>query len=259
MKVNVSTLRELEFCPRVVYLRDVLKVKSEPTPQQAIGLVGHAVRKELSMRQAKLVKKIKDDAQLATIIQEELDRIMADLPFIYREKLSGINLEEMISEIRREMDSELELVSSRLRHLVSEHGLKQALELVTPWKVEYPMSSDTMGFSGIVDKVMSPMIPVEIKTGRVGSGVWEGDKLQVCAYGMLLEEKFGQEILQGLVEYTRVQEQRPVLFTEILRRRVVDARDRVIEILSGCIPEICPHGNGRKCNACGLKETCYGI
>jgi len=257
--VNVSGLRDFEFCPRAVYLKEFLKLTPELSPQQARGLVGHAIRKELSLRQSKLLKKIKHEDQLGLLLQSEFDCILDDLPYIYKEKLAGIELGKILGEIEEEINSEIGLISSKLAVLVKEQGLQQALKAVTPWKTEYPIRSEALNLTGIVDKIMQPLSPVEIKTGKVGESVWEGDRMQLCAYGMLLEEKFQQEILQGFVEYTRVQEQRQVLLTERLRRRVLDTRDKVTEILSGNLPEICPHGNGKKCDACSFKKECYTI
>jgi CRISPR-associated exonuclease Cas4 len=100
-------------------------------------------------------------------------------------------------------------------------------------------------------------VPVEIKTGVVSEFSWDGDRIQLCAYGMLLEEKFREKLPHGILEYTRVEERRPVLFTEKLRRQVIYARDAVLEILDGKNPGICPHGQPRKCEACALKDECY--
>jgi CRISPR-associated protein Cas4 len=259
MKVNVSSLREYEFCPRAVYLKDILKLESETTPEQARGLVGHALRKELSLRQAKILKKIKDKEQLKTTMRDELENIIIEIPYIYKEKLKGVNIQELMPEIIVEIESEINTMQHRLENLIEQHGLKQALQQVTPSKVEYGMQSDTLGLTGIVDKIMQPLTPVEIKTGKTGDGVWEGDRLQLAAYAMLLEEKHSQQIQQGLVEYTRIQEQRPVQITEKLRRKVIQTRDQITEIRAGSIPEICPHGNGKKCDKCTLKNKCYKI
>jgi len=259
MKVNVSSLSELEFCPRSVYLRHVLELKPKLTPPLVRGLVGHAVRKELSLRQVRILKKAAGDSGLLSLVEEEFSRIAAEVPLIYREKLGGVAVEQVLHEIRCEIESEMKMLCSTLEALVEEHGVVSAVKLLTPWKVEYPLKSDAVGFSGVVDKVMPPLVPVEIKTGRVGEGVWEGDRLQLCAYGMLLEGEFGVEVPYGFVEYTRVQEQRPVLFTERLRRRVLEARECVVDILSGYVPEVCPHGSGRKCGSCGFSDVCYTI
>jgi CRISPR/Cas system-associated exonuclease Cas4 (RecB family) len=81
----------------------------------------------------------------------------------------------------------------------------------------------------------------------------------VCGYVLLCEEKFNQKIRYGYVEYTQICEKKPVLASEALRRKTLETRDKVLEIRNGLIPEICPHGSGRKCDACGLKEECYTV
>lgn len=85
--------------------------------------------------------------------------------------------------------------------------------------------------------------------------------MQTCAYAMLLEDKFQlkEPILFGFVEYTKAQEKRPVMTTEKLRRKVIEARDEIIDIFHGNIPEICPHGNGKKCQSCCYRGQCYEI
>ena len=259
MKVSVSLLREFDFCSRAVYLKHVLKVNPKFTLDYAHALVGYAVRKELSLRQPRLLRKIKDGVHLEDLMVEEMENILFDLPVIYKRKLVDVDLEQLIPKLKREMKGELELMHNNLLSILKEYGFKRAVELLTPLKVEYHLKSESIGFSGVIDKIMEPLVPVKIKTGRVGGGVWGGDRLQLCAYGILLEEKFEQEIQSGFVEYTRVQEKRPVYFTENLRRKVLDARDTITEILSGHFPEICPHGNGRKCSACALKEECYKL
>jgi len=263
MNVNASTLNQHTFCPRSIYLSKVLKIKAEPTLEQTKGLLGHAVRKELSMRQAKLLGKIQHPDELEAILLQELEQIMQDFPSIYKGMLKDVNYENFISDIKAEVLSEIGTISTKLGILLEELGTEKALKLVTPWKVEYYIKSDMIGITGRVDKVMleDTYIPIEIKTGQPSDGVWEGDRIQTCAYAMLLEDKFAlkEPITHGFVEYTRIQERRPVMTTEKLRREVINKRDAIIEILQGKIPEICPHGSGKKCEACGYKERCYEI
>jgi len=263
MNINASSLNQYTFCPRSIYLSKVLKLKAEPTEGQTKGLLGHAVRKELSMRQAKLLGKIEHPDELEIILLQELEQIMLDFPHIYKNMLKDLNYENFISDIKSELLSEIGIISTKLGVMVEELGIRKALELVTPWKAEYYIKSDNLGITGRVDKVMleETYIPVEIKTGQASDGVWEGDRLQTCAYAMLLEDRFKlkEPIPYGFVEYTRIQERRPVMTTEKLRREVINTRDSIIEILQGKIPEICPHGSGKKCEACGYTERCYEI
>lgn len=263
MKIHVSNLNEYSFCPRSIYLSHVLKIEPEPSRERSYGLIGHAVRKELSLRQSKILKDIQNIENIEILLLEELNSVLNDIPYIYKEMLQSIEIEDLIPEIRNEVVSEIKTVSEKLNLIVNELGISNALKRITPWRVEYPLESKKIGFSGRIDKVMKEdtYIPIEIKTGDVPDSVWEGDRLQTCAYAMLLEEEFRlkKPIRFGYVEYTRAQEMRPVMTTEQLRRRVINARDEIIKILEGKIPEICPHGSGRKCDACGYKERCYEI
>lgn len=52
---------------------------------------------------------------------------------------------------------------------------------------------------------------------------------------------------------------RPVMYTDSLRKSVMDTRDSVFGLLEGAVPDICPHGNGKKCESCGYAKRCYEI
>jgi len=259
--INASTLNQYTFCPRSIYLSKVLKIRASPTEGQTKGLLGHAVRKELSLRQVKLLEKIQHPDELEILLLQELEQIIQDFPHIYRDMLKGLDYENFIPDIKSELLSEIGVIGTKLGIMLEEIGIKKALKLVTPWKVEYYIKSDTIGITGRVDKIMldNTYVPVEIKTGQAADGVWEGDRLQTCAYAMLLEDKFKlkEPIPYGFVEYTRIQERRPVLTTEKLRREVINTRDSIMEILQGKIPEICQHE--RKCGSCGYRGRCYRI
>lgn len=263
MKIHVSSINQYMFCPRSVYLSGVLQLEPQPSVERAKGLLGHAIRKELSLRQSRILKKIQDVGDLKEALLNELENILEDVPYIYRDLLEGVDIEEYVSEIRPELLNEIKIMKEKIEIMIDEIGLKDSLNRITPWRMEYPLKSDKLKFSGRIDKVMKEddYFPVEIKTGNPGNGVWMGDRLQTCAYSMLLEENLGLEkiIPFGFVEYTRVQEKRPVLNTEQLRRRVLAVRDEVIEILDGKKPGICPHGSEKKCKVCGFKESCREV
>lgn len=261
MRVHASSLREYEFCPRAVYLKNVLKIPPKRSVERCRGLLGHAIRKELSLRQSKLLGRVKDVKEIEPLMLEELNSILEDIPYIYRNMLAGIEPDEYVSEIKTQLTNEIRLMGENLSLMINELGIERALEIITPWRVEYSIRSDELKLSGRIDKIMKQdtYMPIEIKTGYVGNSTWEGDRLQICAYALLLEDKFDEFIPYGFVEYTQIQEKRPVLTTEKLRRKVINTRDEILEILNGKVPEICPHGSGKKCQACGFFEDCYNI
>jgi CRISPR-associated protein Cas4 len=258
--IHVSDLSRFVYCPRAVYLANVLKVEAPATPQMGRGVIGHAVRRELSMRQAKLVSKMMSVTDIDSMLRLELDAVLADLPHIFAQDWPD-GYDSYVPELKRELSAELDMLADDLTAMVEDMGFDKALSYVTPWRTEYGVKSESLNLAGRVDKVMraDAIVPVEIKTGRVADRTFEGDRIQLCAYGMLLEERFGQYIPHGVVEYTRNQERRPVLFTEKLRRQVITTRDELTRVLDGLEPQVCPHGQPMKCESCGLKEKCYLI
>jgi CRISPR-associated protein Cas4 len=263
MRVQVSTLNQYSFCPRGVYLSKILKLKPEFSPERSRGLISHAVRKELSIRQSKLLSRVQDIEDLDSALVEELDKILGETPYIYVDLLGETEYDIHIPELRSEILNEIGLIGKKLRLMVEDMGLENALRTITPWRVEYTVRSKKLGLSGRIDKVMRnpSYTPVEIKTSSIPEGIWEGDRLQTCAYAMLLEYKLRlrEPILFGFVEYTKAQEKRPVMTTEKLRRRVIETRDEIIDIFNGEVPEICPHGSGKKCQGCCYRDKCYDI
>lgn len=261
MFINVSDISRYIFCPRIIYLSNVLKIIPKPSIEQEKGILGHAIRKEFSLRQAKIIAKIKNVDDIETILMNELENILEDIPHIYKEKIETIEIEKILPEIKPEIIKEITIMEKRVRAMIEKFGINEALRRVTPWRVEFSLKSERMKLSGRVDKVMKEesYYPVEIKTGNTTESIWNADRLQVCAYAMLLEEKLKIRIPYGFVEYTRIQEKRPVMTSEKLRRDVLYTRDKIFEILSGKLPEICPHGSGKKCEGCGFKDICYEI
>ncbi len=259
--IHVSDLSRHEFCPRIVYLTKVLGLKPTANAEHSSGFVGHAIRKELSLRQAKVLGKISDASELEKTLSAELDAIISDVPYIYREKLDGIDYQKYLPELKPQLNAEIKKISRNLSSMIDEIGLEETIKTNTPWKIEHTVRSEKLNLSGRVDKIMreDTIAPVEIKSKSPSDSVWDGDRIQVCAYAILLEEAFGENIPFGFVEYTKIQAKRPVLASEKLRRRVLSVRDEVALILDGRVPDICSHGSGRRCESCGLMKECYRI
>ena len=262
MKIRVSSLRDYNFCPCIIYLRDVLKLESTPSTKRTRGLLGHAIRREMSLRQARLLSKAKCVEEIKPIILNELDKIIQDVPYIYREMLCDTEYQPHIDAVYSEIVDEIGVMHEKLRPMVNELGIDATLKRITPWKVEYSIKSANLKLSGRIDKVMSEdkgLIPIEIKTGKVSEGVWEGDRLQTCAYALLLEDKFDRDVPFGFVEYTRVHEKRPVMTTQQVRRRVINTRDSILDIINGGIPKTDQYRSENKCRVCGYRDVCCEV
>jgi CRISPR-associated protein Cas4 len=258
--IQVSELTRYLFCPRAYYLANVLQLESPKTPEMGRGIIGHAARRELSMRQAKILSGMGSVGDVDTMLRRELDAVLNDLPYIFAQKWSNEYVTFM-PDVKIELTAELDMLRDDLSAMVEDMGFQKTLSYLTPWKTEYGVKSESLNLVGRVDKVMrtDTVVPVEIKTGKVSDKCFDTDRIQVCAYGMLLEEQLGQNISYGMLEYTRNQERRSVVLTEKLRRQVITTRDELIEVLEGLLPQVCPHGQPRKCTSCSYKERCYRI
>ncbi|MFH1402740.1 MAG: CRISPR-associated protein Cas4 [Candidatus Altiarchaeota archaeon] len=258
--VNASDMNVYAYCPRLLYLQRVMGLSNIVGHSTFKGLMGHAVRKELSLRQAKIMRLIREKGSADGILDSELDRISRDLPHIFREWWIPDHA-SLLGEVKNEVSSEFRILADKMDLMVSEMGYEKALEYMTPWKIEYSIKSESLMLKGRVDKIMrrDSLFPVELKTGVPPENVHNGHRLQICSYSMLVEDEFGVMIPYGMVEYVRVHESRPVLNTEKLRREVLYSRDLILELLDGDLPEVCPHGSGKKCESCSLMQECYRI
>jgi len=259
--VPVSSLGDYSFCPRSVYLSEVLDMEQEPRVKKARELFNHSVRRELSLRRHKVLGRISSADEIEGAFLEEAEEVLKTACRVFKD-IPGEDLKEYVSALRPQLKKEMKVAAGKLHYMVDEVGMKKALEKITPWKVDYSVCSDELRLTGRIDAVMKEKnvcYPVDLKTGEAAAGVWDDDKAVVCAYSMLLEENLGIKVPYGYVEYTRTQERMPVMNTEELRENVMETRDEILEILGGNVPEICPHGNGKKCEACGFSEKCYEI
>jgi len=256
--IRASDLNRYCFCPRSIYLTDVAQITPPVTLELLRGRVGHAVRHEISLRQRRILDESRD-GEYMTSLNSQIDEIFSDL-----RGLMGADWRSECSlladDVKHEVIQEARLLASDLDAMVSDVGLKRALAIVSPWQVDYPLESKNLGLTGRVDKVINDgvLMPVDIKTGSTVD--WGGgDALQLCAYGMLIEDTFKQHVPYGIIEYTRTVEKKPVVFTDKLKAKTLDTRDAVKEIIDGVEPPVCPHGEPKKCEACNLKDDCYRI
>jgi len=120
------------------------------------------------------------------------------------------------------------------------------------------VKSDRHRLVGIVDVVESRdgrLYPVEYKHGRKGK--WFNDELQVCAQALCLEEQCGCSIDRGYIWYAGSRRRVEVLFTEALRRQVVEIAAAARRVYEG---EMTPPAEpSRRCKGCSIRPLCLPV
>jgi CRISPR-associated protein Cas4 len=262
--IPVSYLSAYLFCPRKLYLQKVLKKVEVPSKvilkgsiyHKAIELAGKseeliAVKARLGMKKTDLLQMYEDRfiKLLNASILQERERL-AQLSIPIGEILSGLE-----PAIRQEAQYRSNIVYNFM--LSSKLSGRELWEgLIPRLKSEFRIESKDLGLYGRIDRLEDygrSVIPVEIKTGKAPQGVWPGDRIQVAAYMMLLEQN-GMNVQKGCILYS--DGPREVIMNPFLIDNVLSLRDKVIRLLSkGVMPErLC---SDSRCQACGLKEECY--
>lgn len=97
------------------------------------------------------------------------------------------------------------------------------------------------------------LIPVEVKPRRSAEKPYDSDILQLAAYCLLIEDKFGRTPPYGIIKYD--QATFAIEYTPQLRRHLLDTMENMRRDLRAA--EVPPsHGNPRRCYACGHQEHC---
>ncbi len=124
-------------------------------------------------------------------------------------------------------------------------------------RLEKPLFSRRYQLTGkpdyIVQDETGAMIPIEVKPTRTAAQPRHSDAMQLMAYGILVEEKFGARPAYGLLKYRdHVFE---IAFTEELRAEFFET---LKEMRAARRAQNVPrnHDDAVKCKYCGYREAC---
>lgn len=179
-------------------------------------------------------------------------RVMALHAIAYCERLFYL---EEVEEIRL---ADASVYAGRSLH----EDIKNYEEEFSGW-VTFEYSSENLGMTGKVDGLRrrdGSLIPYEHKKGRPRrngkiASAWPSDALQVCAYGMLIEEKTGQQIKEGRVRYHAENITIRVPLDDAARNAVLDALVRARHLRSSTVrPPVTD--NDYLCIRCSLAPVC---
>ncbi|MBC7263049.1 MAG: Dna2/Cas4 domain-containing protein [Chloroflexi bacterium] len=123
-------------------------------------------------------------------------------------------------------------------------------------RVERPLFSRRYRLSGKPDYLVlqgDAVIPVEVKPKRTATSPYSSDVLQLAAYGLLVEENYGQASPYGIVSYANASFRVP--FTPELRQRLFDTLAALRADLHA--QDVEPsHNSPQRCLRCGHRGHC---
>jgi len=96
-------------------------------------------------------------------------------------------------------------------------------------------------------------IPVEVKPKRTAAEPYLSDVLQLAAYGLLVEETYGQAPPYGIVRYAQASHR--IDFTPQLRGYLLHTMAQMrADLKASDVPR--SHDSPARCAACGFRDVC---
>jgi len=249
MLISVSLLSAYLYCKRKLFLEQIRGYREIPKESLVKGSIRHQLHDKINKAEQGIVTSIEEETPL-----EELQEL-------YKRNYSAI-LRKIIDiwpivleETKARADNIFNFIQTR--HLFGKE-LWQAL--IPKIESEFWISSEKLQLKGVIDQLQkyeNNFIPIELKTGKLPQqGIWPSHRIQLAAYALLLEDKFGMRVKEGFVHYLDYGQKKQLVMNPFLRQEVIDLTKKVIALLkSKELPDFCLNKN--KCNSCGLKDICF--
>lgn len=145
----------------------------------------------------------------------------------------------------KRLEREVALPPGLVKYVDADHTAK---------KLEKALVSLKFGLAGKPDYIVEQrgeLIPVELKS-REAKGPYPGEKLQLGAYCILVEDVYKKPVKKGLIKYKNSTYE--LKFDTQLKNEVLAVMDRMKEALSRGSVEGTP--NPRRCRKCTIRDLC---
>ncbi len=266
MMVSATQLSAYSYCPRKLFIRDVLLVEEAPKKELVKGKIWHEAHDMLNKQEESIVSSITtaDYQDIYMIYKKNYSKILRNAIIKHKSGLKefDINMLDLFKEYWSHMAEEAKERSLRVSEFVKSKKVfgKSLWTILTPKIIsEQFFKSEKLGLSGVIDVIEiydnKYYVPVELKTGRVpDKGIWEGHKLQLGAYLLLLRDA-GKDSTEAVLKYAG-SEGRPLVMNTFLEKEILGIISKTKSVLESLKPP--PYVDNRnKCKSCQFKETCY--
>ena len=125
-------------------------------------------------------------------------------------------------------------------------------------RVPETLMDSQIGLVGKPDYVIKTrkdgLIPVEVKTGHTPDAPYDSHKLQLMAYGRLIQSNYAQTPKYGLLHYP--EKDFRVDFTPELETQLLGTLEDMRRIESAKVIPARSHASSARCRSCGYRGIC---
>src|SRR3989338_3521542 len=189
MKISVSMLSAYLFCPRKLFLQQVLALEEPPKESLVLGSLRHELYDFINKSEQTIVSSISrriEYIQLVNTYKAFYSRALKEKIIKNKLELRQFNLD--LAEVFRKtwplILNEAETRSNNVFSFAQQHDIygKELWEKLTPKIIsEQRIESDPLQLKGVVDRIevyANGYVPVELKTGKMPKeGVWPGHRI----------------------------------------------------------------------------------
>lgn len=267
--VSVTSLSSYLYCPRKLFLQTVLCIEEPPKEAMLKGTIRHETYDSINKIEEYLVKGINEKmsfADLLNLYKTKHTELLQNAILKRKNELAAFNLDPNIifNQTLPLVFNETTARAKNLHRFMSETNLLGSdlwNALVPKIKSEIRINSPKLRLKGVIDKAEfydeKTIVPFELKTGKAPrEGVWDGHRMQIGAYCLLLQEKFSTRVRKGYIHYLDSKEVRPVVMNPFLESEINETVSNVLDMqIKKSLPDFCENRN--KCINCSSKEICY--
>jgi CRISPR-associated exonuclease Cas4 len=171
--------------------------------------------------------------------------------------IHGEKIADTVEKVRMEA---IERINDMLAGLTKEKhrlGDQRFIQLLSPTSVSESFFSEHLRISGTIDRIVrvdGELMPVVISSSiPPPSGIYGRERIKIAAYSLLLAEKYGEPVTFGTVEYILSGQLREIVIRSDDKRKVLYARNRILEMLHGKMPD---SRRGEWCKRCIYNDSC---
>jgi CRISPR-associated protein Cas4 len=268
MKISVTMLSSYLYCPRKLFLQQVLALEEPPKESLVLGTLRHEVYESINQAEERIVKLVGPGIQYHQLIglyKNFYSKVLREKIINNKPRMREVNL-DMVEVFRKTWPlilNEAELRAENIQSFIKTYNVygKELWEKLTPKIIsELRVESEALQLKGIIDRIEvyeKGYVPIELKTGKMpADGVWPGHRVQIAAYAMLLEEKFHTTVKEGFVNYLDSKEKRHIAINPFMREEITKLVKEVQDLLKHHYPPKQTE-NKNKCSYCGIRDQCY--
>lgn len=260
--ISISSIRTHMYCPMKLYLQTHVD-----TTQDNDILLNIEIKKikvdtqDLVQKNMRKLKKDMNVTEIEDTLSENIGNYLESTFSSIQNMNLGITTEQII-EINNETYYNIKgyaVKAKQAMELLGKNGYAIVDMFFPNCMYSFHLKDSKMELSGVCDKIEivdGKYYPITIRHSNPPmKGVWDQDAIDLAANAVLIEEEFETEVFVGFVDYTKINERRPVVMDVNIRKALFDIINEVKDIeYNKKVPTV--KINDRKCGNCEYKNIC---